>query len=66
MQTPPATPLAIDPSFGYRLPDGIGLTYPIEASTNLVEWTPLTNALFYFRDPESTNYPQRFYRFPKN
>jgi len=66
MQTPPATPLSVDPSFGYRLPDGIGLTYPIEVSTNLVEWTPLTNALFYFRDLESTNYPQRFYRFRKN
>ncbi|HXR04890.1 MAG TPA: L-type lectin-domain containing protein [Verrucomicrobiae bacterium] len=66
IQTPLATPLAVDPSFGYRLPDGIGLTYPIEVSTDLVEWTPLTNALFYFRDPESTNYPQRFYRFRKN
>jgi Bacterial lectin len=63
---PPTTPLAIDPSFGYRLPDGVGPANPIETSTNLVEWTPLTNAVFYFRDPESTNYSQRFYRFPKN
>lgn len=63
---PATTPLAIDPSFGYRLPDGVGPANPIETSTNLVEWTPLTNAVFYFRDPGSTNYSQRFYRFPKN
>jgi hypothetical protein len=63
---PPSTPLWVDPSFGYRLPDDIGLTHQIEASTNLVEWTPLTNASYYFRDQDSTNYPQRFYRFRKN
>jgi len=63
ISAPTATPLAIDPSFGYRLPDGVGPVYPIQTSTNLVEWAPLTNAIFYFRDPESTNYPQRFYRF---
>ena len=66
MQIPTTTPLVVDPSFGYRFPDDLGLTYPIEVSTNLVEWTPLTNAVFYFRDPESTNYLQRFYRFQKN
>ena len=64
--TPASTPLPIDLSFGYRLPADIGLTHQIEASTNLVEWTPVTNAVFYFRDQESTNYPQRFYRFQKN
>jgi Bacterial lectin len=62
----PITPLPADPAFGYRLPDNVGLGYQIEASTNLEEWTPLTNAAFYFRDPKSTNYPQRFYRFQKN
>ena len=66
MQTSPPTPLVVDPSFVYRLPGDISLPYPIEASTNLVEWSPLTNAIFYFRDPESTNHPQRFYRFRKN
>ena len=66
LQTSPSKPLPFDSSFGYRLPDDIGLTHQIEASTNLVEWMPLTNAIFYFRDPESTNYPQRFYRFEKN
>jgi hypothetical protein len=64
-QASPTRQLLIDPSFGYRLPGDIGPAYQIEASTNLVEWTPLTNAVFYFRDPESTNYPERFYRFPK-
>ena len=62
----PTTPLAPDPSFGYRLPDDTGPAAQIEVSTNLVEWIPLTNAVYYFRDPESTNYPQRFYRFQKN
>jgi len=66
ISAPLTTPLAIDPSFGYRVPDDVGSINPIETSTNLVEWTPLTNAIFYFRDPESTNYPQRFYRFWKN
>jgi hypothetical protein len=63
---PPMTPLSTDPSFGYNLPAGIGLTHQIETSTDLVHWTPLTNAIFYFRDPDSTDYPQRFYRFRKN
>jgi Legume lectin domain len=66
MQTSPILPLPVDPSFGYRLPDDVGLNHQIEASTNLVEWTPLTNAFYYFRDQDSTNYPQRFYRFMKN
>ena len=64
--SPSTTTLPVDPSFGYRLPGDIGLTHQIEASTNLVEWTPLTNALYYFRDQDSTNYPRRFYRFRKN
>jgi hypothetical protein len=41
----------------------------VEAATNLfnANWLPLqTNALtsdtYYFSDPESTNYPARFYR----
>ena len=63
---PPAASLSVDPSFGYSLPVDVGLTHRIETSTDLVHWTPLTNAIIYFRDPESTNYPQRFYRFRKN
>jgi Legume lectin domain len=66
VQTSPTIPLPVDPSFGYRMPDDVGLTHQIEASTNLVEWMLLTNALYYFRDQDSTNHPQRFYRFLKN
>jgi Legume lectin domain len=66
MQASPTTPLPMDASFGYRLPDDVGLTHQIEASTDLVAWIPLTNASYYFRDQDSTNYPQRFYRFQKN
>ncbi len=62
----PAEPLPADPAFGYGLPAGIGLAYQIEASTDLVHWMPLTNATIYFRDPDSTDHPQRFYRFRKN
>jgi hypothetical protein len=62
----PATPLPVDPAFGYALPGDTGLTQQIEASTDLVHWTSLTNASFYFRDRESTNFPQRFYRFRNN
>jgi hypothetical protein len=48
----------------YALP---GLSYEIDASTNLVNWLPLTNFIstntpFYFNDPTATNYNQRFYR----
>lgn len=66
VQTSPATTLPVDPSFGYALPADVGLTHRIEASTDLVQWVPLTNAAYYFRDLESTNYPKRFYRFQKN
>lgn len=62
----PSPPLPVDPSFGYGLPSDVGLTHQIETSTDLVHWAPLTNAVFYFRDLESTNYQQRFYRFRKN
>ena len=66
LKTFPTTSLPVDRSFGYRLPEDIGLKHQIEVSTNLVEWAPLTNAFYYFRDQDSTNYPQRFYRFMKN
>ena len=44
-----------------------GSNYVLQASTNLLNWTPLatnpatTNAL-NFVDPHSSNYPHRFYR----
>jgi Legume lectin domain len=61
----PTQSLATDPSFGHALPGEIGLTHQIEASTDLVHWAPVTNAVLYFKDPESTNYDRRFYRFLK-
>ncbi|SPE51531.1 PA14 domain protein [Verrucomicrobia bacterium] len=45
----------------------IGSNYVLQASTNFHDWTPLstnsaqTNVL-YFVDPQSSNYPSRFYR----
>lgn len=56
-------PLERDKAFGYALPEVIGLTHLIEASTELVHWSPATNVVLYFKDLESTNFNQRFYRF---
>ncbi|HXT40478.1 MAG TPA: chitobiase/beta-hexosaminidase C-terminal domain-containing protein [Candidatus Angelobacter sp.] len=44
-----------------------GKTYIFQASTNLIDWVPIsTNIapanLFQFVDPSSTNYPYQFYR----
>jgi hypothetical protein len=60
---PETTPLVRDRAFGYALPWGMGPGFQIEASTDLVHWTTLTNAAFYFKDLDSTNYNARFYRF---
>ena len=48
----------------YSLP---GFNYEIDASTNLVTWTSITNfastnSPFPFSDPQSPNFKQRFYR----
>ena len=45
----------------------VSSNYLVEASTNLINWTPIatfstTNSPFYFTDPDATNYSQRFYR----
>lgn len=46
-----------------------GTNYTIQASTDLVHWVDLFNFTFgssgpfQFTDPDTTNYPQRFYRF---
>jgi len=55
--------------FGFHITGSYGLTFFVEASTNLVKpsWSPLlTNTLtttaFYFSDPQWTNYPSRYYR----
>ncbi len=41
-----------------------GYGYIIQASTNLTSWTPIktNNSPFTFTDPQTTNYPRRFYR----
>ena len=45
------------------LPGDVALTHDIEASTDMVHWKPVTDAVLYFKDPESANYDHRFYRF---
>jgi glucose/arabinose dehydrogenase/regulation of enolase protein 1 (concanavalin A-like superfamily) len=69
----PLVPTLLTPQL---LPDGTlrffvqgsdGVNYVVEASTNLVTWTPVfTNApvgsLFQFIDSDATNHPFRFYR----
>jgi uncharacterized delta-60 repeat protein len=72
--TQPPKIIVDDPTFGFRsnqfsfnvagIPDQIVV---IEASTDLVDWTPLsTNTLYsnrvYFTDPASAPMPSRFYR----
>ncbi len=44
-----------------------GVNYRVEASTDLVHWTTITNVsstsiTTYLKDPAATNYPRRFYR----
>ncbi len=63
LSAPEATPLVKDRAFGYALPQNVSVGLQIEASTDLVHWTSLTNAPFFFKDPDSTNYNERFYRF---
>ena len=55
--------------FGFSINGASGMTIVVEASTDLSNptWVPLqtnilTGGLFYFSDPQWTNYPGRFYR----
>jgi hypothetical protein len=54
--------------FGFNITGTPDIPIVVEASTNLSNaWVPLqsvslTNGLFYFSDPQWTNYPDRFYR----
>ena len=61
--SPAAIPLSHDDRFGYKLPDGIGLTHLVEASSDLVHWSPATNVVFYFKDLDSINFDERYYHF---
>jgi hypothetical protein len=67
LQSSPAFGGVTSNQFGFNLAGRPGQTIVIEASTNLLSWTPLvTNSLltgyYYFNDFGSTNFPQRFYR----
>ena len=53
--------------FAFHLDGSIGQTVIIDASTNLLDWSPITTNVmdvlpFPVSDPAWTNYPQRFYR----
>jgi hypothetical protein len=53
--------------FDFMLQGPIGFNYVIQASTNLLNWQPITNfvstnSTTYFRDSTATNYGRRFYR----
>jgi len=53
--------------FGFNLNWASGQTVVVEASTNLINWTPvstntITGGTATFSDPQWTNYPGRFYR----
>jgi hypothetical protein len=54
-------------NFGFLVTGGTNQTIVVEASTNLVNWQPvstntLTGTNITFTDPQWTNYPARFYR----
>jgi hypothetical protein len=60
-------PALAKPGFQVTLVKTFGTVHTIEASTNLINWTPLqTNVdasnLWTFTDPAATNLPRRFYR----
>jgi hypothetical protein len=63
--SPAISVLPHDDAFGYKLPSDVGLAYSIEASSDLVHWVQDTNVALYFRDFDSANYSQRFYRFER-
>ena len=58
-----ANPLPRDGSFGYAVPHGMGLAGEIDASSDLIHWSPATNVALFFKDLDSTNDSTRFYRF---
>ncbi len=56
-----------DGAFQFTVSGTTGLTYDVQASTNLVDWTTLTNFVstnspMSFCDPAASNFNHRFYR----
>jgi len=54
-------------AFGFSVSGAPGLTYEIDASSNLLNWLSVTSLIptsspFQFSDPAATNVPQTFYR----
>jgi len=54
-------------AFGFNVSGAAGQSYQIVASTNLLDWSLVTNLVatnnqFEFVDPSAGNYSQRFYR----
>jgi uncharacterized delta-60 repeat protein len=57
----------ISNQFGFNISGSAGQSIVVEASTNLVNWTPLTNTIlgsspYFFSDPAAAGIPTRFYR----
>jgi uncharacterized delta-60 repeat protein len=53
--------------FGFNVSGTIGQSVTVEASTDLMNWTSLTNITlgsgpWFFSDPNASNFPARFYR----
>ena len=53
--------------FGFNVSGTLGQSVMVEASTNLLNWTSLTNITlgagpFFFSDPNAPGFPVRFYR----
>jgi hypothetical protein len=56
-----------DGEFQLQFAGAPGSNYVLQASTNLLDWTPLStnpaqSNLLYLLDPKATNFPTRFYR----
>ena len=66
-RSPPGTTLLCDGTFHLCIRATNGLRYRLECSLDLVNWLPLgtnivSEADIYFTDPESAEFPNRFYR----
>jgi hypothetical protein len=60
-------PRRVEAGFGFELLGEAGQSYSIEATTNFLNWTALTNSVhspfpFPFVDMDAANFPARFYR----